>query len=67
MKPRPSDKHELAAISVKIKSDAELKPGLETNPDENSTVQSIDCSEAVDKFAELADMEAGYERFGVAA
>jgi hypothetical protein len=66
MKPRPSDKHELAAISVKIKSDAELKPGLETNPDENSTVQSIDCSEAVDKFAELGDMEAGYERFGVA-
>ena len=54
------------AISVKTMSDAELKPGFETSSDENSTAMSIDCPEAVDKFTELGDIEADYERFGVA-
>ena len=61
----PSGKHELAAIFVKIKSDAELKPGFGTNPDENSTVQGTDCSESVNKFNELGDREAGLNKFGV--
>ena len=68
-RPRPSGKFEFVASSIKIKSDAVWEPGFETNSDENSTVLGRDCSEDVDKFAELGDMkvEAGYDydRFGV--
>jgi hypothetical protein len=45
-----------------------LEPEFETNSDENRTVLDRHYSEAVGEFMELGEMdvEAGYERFGVA-
>ena len=68
MGPRPSCRREVHASSVKTKTDAVVKPEIETVSDESRIVVNSDCSEADDEMTELedAEVEAGHKRFSVA-